>query len=186
MQFFIKTVVFVCLKWTILFIMRLKKLIMGYSFWWCRIFCLLFLKLFLSDSVDGITCTTQYTGIFKNRFLPEDGYKYAGLIWEYNEERLTTNWSFCSVSSSAHALIIILRVIKHLFSRWKYVSVSVMEVLCEPRSLSVLKLTLPRVIIIIIRRLWYTHYFNSIAHPLYSFLVMVHIRCHVTLLRGHI
>ena len=44
--------------------------------------CLLFLKLVLSDSVDGITCTTQYTGIFKNRFLPEDGYKYAGLICE--------------------------------------------------------------------------------------------------------
>ena len=38
--------------------------------------------------MDGITCTTQYTGIFKNRFLPEDGYKYAGLICEYNKERL--------------------------------------------------------------------------------------------------
>ena len=61
----------------------------GRQFFYYVVFsCLLFLKLFLSDSVDGMTCTTQYTGIFKNRFLPEDGYKYAGLICEYNKERL--------------------------------------------------------------------------------------------------
>ena len=48
--------------------------------------CLLFLKLFLSYYVDGITCTTQCTGIKKSRFLPENGYTYVGLICEYHEE----------------------------------------------------------------------------------------------------
>ena len=77
------------------FIMRLKnrlwvtskKTVLDYILF----SCLLILKLLLSYSLDGITCTTLYTGIFKNRFLPEDGYKYAGLICEYNEEK----WKMC-------------------------------------------------------------------------------------------
>jgi hypothetical protein len=40
---------------------------------------------------------------------------------------------------------------------------SVIEFLCEQRSLSVMEVTLPSVTMIIIRRLWYAHYYNWIG-----------------------
>ena len=51
---------------------------------------------------------------------------------------------FCSVFKRPHTDYNI--TCNHtVFSRWKYVSMSVIEFLCEQRSLSVMELTLPSV-----------------------------------------
>ena len=111
-----------------------------------------------------VHCDMQTLFYMKTDFYVAEFWIMSGKIVSVIKSKNFIVHLFCSVSSSAHTLIIILRVItQFFFFRWKYVSISVIEVLCERRSLSVTELTLPSVTMIIIRRLWYTHYYNWIG-----------------------
>ena len=80
-------------------------------------------------SSNDISCPLRHADIAlrENRFLRR---RVLNNVWNNRFERGCKKLifhcsSFWSVSSSAHTLIIILRVITRFFSRWKYVSMSV-------------------------------------------------------------